>query len=335
LAAQTRWPDTPIVATDNCLESVQHMKSLMPAWSVRQCDFLDETARLDIQSVTDHHGGASVILLNPPFSCRGAKRIEASDGETTVFCSTAMAFVITATRYLAADGEMVAILPHGCISNEKDQQARDLLAARGSFTHIRSYRRDAFKGCYPETALIHYSFQSEPQHSPHDLDRTVAAATPVLLTRGTLPMFRVESLQSISGFPLVHTTRIRNGVVSVDGTVRVNHANTFRGPGVLLPRVGVPALGKIAVYADEDPIVLSDCLFGIRCLDYESAEELARLLRFNWTRVDRIYGGTCARFTTIAAVKALLLKLGYLAVDPQFWPLEPTMKTDALLSRVA
>ena len=110
-AACAVWPKAKAFALDIDNLALRRLRYRNPSWSIGRCDFLSEDSRgksIPLQAVK---GNTDVILLNPPFSCRGASRFKLKLNGRELCCSKAMAFVLLATEYLAVDGQIVAILP--------------------------------------------------------------------------------------------------------------------------------------------------------------------------------------------------------------------------------
>ena len=70
------------------------------------------------------------------------------------------------------------------------------------------------------------------------------------------------------------------------------------------------ATRKCAVYAQDGPIVLSDCVIAIQCTTKEDAAEVRSRLLSRWTEFSDIYGGTCAPYMTINKLQDFLLRCG-------------------------
>ena len=72
LTAHRRWPHASIIATDLDKRSIRIIRHRNPVWSVGCCDFLNERSRIRCSPLRDMIGTVSLVLLNPPFSYRGA-----------------------------------------------------------------------------------------------------------------------------------------------------------------------------------------------------------------------------------------------------------------------
>lgn len=68
-----------------------------------------------------------MILLNPPFTCKGSIIEHVNLGEQDFKVSTAMLFLMRALRFLSDNGGLYAIMPISIIYSEKDKQAWNYL----------------------------------------------------------------------------------------------------------------------------------------------------------------------------------------------------------------
>ncbi len=79
----------------------------------------------------------------------------------------------------------------------------------------------------------------------------------------------------------------------------------------MLPRVGEPKATKCVLYLDRGKLVLSDCVYAIRCKSVSDARQLKICLLEAWKTVEASYKGTCARHLTLPGLRELLQHLGF------------------------
>ena len=308
-AAAERWPEAELVAADIDPQTVARLRRRYPAWSISRCDFMSARSRARARAVR-RGSGFDVIALNPPFSFRGGTKKTVMIGERVVSCSPPLAFVVEAVRYLRSGGQLVAILPHGALTSEKDREARELLADHHGFEVVRTCARGTFSSCTPRTAVVRIGTGTVFDPSPLPLSTIPdgrARVGDVSMRRGRTPVGRALS----SGLPLVHTTELRGGKLLPSRRFADARGATVRGPAVLLARVGKPMSSKVVlVDVTHPPVVLSDCVLAVECSTLSAARVLRRAILENWETVEAAYGGTCARYLTLASLKDLLWALG-------------------------
>lgn len=310
-AALERWPKANTVATDLVVKPLFALKRQSSA-TVGTCDFLNRKSRSACGALRNLPGKVNVVLLNPPFSHRGAKTILAQIGDVKLTCSPALAFLINSLPYLSSAGEIVAVLPVGCMRSEKNDAAWDLLNVRFevSIAAINSHR--SFSGCFPTTAIVRFCSRGEKRENAinPEATRSVELRSTVKLLRGTVPMHQYRMLKQYGRIPFVHTTELQRNSVSLDArSIRSTRAKVS-GDFVLLPRVGQPSIDKLARCSTVGA-VFSDCILGIECGSRKRAIELFTELKTNWAEISQMYQGTGAPYLTVRDLAQLLRDRGY------------------------
>jgi hypothetical protein len=315
-SAARRWPSASLVANDICGERVSLLKDAHPDWQVEQVDFLDPASCEYHSPILKHKKAVSVVLLNPPFSCRGASKISVDLGGTGIACSPAVAFVLSSVPYIAPCGEIVAILPAGSLDSMRDEKAWSYLRRLFEIEIISSQGRDAFDQCSVRTATVRFTRLSHGELQ-EEISGPPAPESPcpdgplVSVLRGKLQMHRVPEVTRAHGTPLVHTTELRENRV-VEPHCRVpRRLACLKGPAVLIPRVGEPSVSKVALLGRPVHLALSDCVIGLQCGTNTDAHRLHSTLLANWQLLERLYTGTCARFVRVSSVERLLGELGF------------------------
>jgi hypothetical protein len=315
-AASVKWPGARYIATDVDGQVLRKIRRLYPTWETGQCDFLSTFSRSHSRVLAELGEKVSVVLLNPPFSCRGNSRWKTLVGRDSVVCSRAMAFVLNAIPYLAADGEILAVLPAGCLRSQKDRCAWEVVRRHCADTVVGVNGRGTFPGCYPRTVITHLirhrmpqAFLGNTQGNTYPSDGQ--AGGQVKLYRGKFPVHDIG--QDADGWvvPFIHSTDLRgNSVRQSCRKVGAQHGFVC-GRAVLIPRVGKPCKTKLAVLSRPRRVVLSDCVFALVCEDDEAAVRLEKRLESNWEKVANCYSGTCAPYITVESLTALLTGMGY------------------------
>jgi hypothetical protein len=129
IEAERMWPKAKFVATDIDSSAIRRLSRLKPSWTAGRCDLRYSRSRNSCFALQQARGRVSLLLLNPPFSCRGGTKFPAETETGILFASAAMSFVVIASNYVAKKGEIVAILPFGCLYSAKDGRERSVVLA--------------------------------------------------------------------------------------------------------------------------------------------------------------------------------------------------------------
>lgn len=300
-AVQDRLPDGEYVATDIDEAAVRYLRRTHPGWRVGRCDFLNPgSVRASV------HAGSlyDAVVLNPPFSARGAQTVEATvDGEV-IRCSPSMAFVLNGLAQLGPGGVLVAVLPAGCLTAVKDGHAREVLSSGYLVEVVSKYDRNAFAGAFARTILVRIRRRarkrtmgmSGPSCGVGQTLTALGDTIPIGLRRGWIQMHEPPPMRA--GIPLLHTTGLGGGEVKAHSHRASPSRGQVTGPMVLIPRVGLPRIDKIVVANFGSPVALSDCLFAVLVDSDQSATEVGRRLTEQWASLRTLYGGSCARYIT-------------------------------------
>ena len=317
-AAESLWPMATVVATDIDPLAVRKLRVVSCGWRTGVCDFLNPRSRRSSSLLRSLSGRTDLVLLNPPFSCRGSKRISATSGGVTTKCSLGLAFVVNAIDYLADGGELIAVLPEGSMTSERDATTWNLVRGLGSVEVLKTNGFGTFAGAAVRTAVVR--FHKVHNHVRTELSRVLKTSTvscgplrpPVHIVRGTAAVSEVQRSQdNIDAIPFIHSTHLQDFTISSHIYVRDRLRRRAVGPMVLLPRVGQPKRSKVARCLDSKVFMLSDCVIALTCDSSESADLLWKDLQSNWSLLEREYVGSGARYITTRRLSDLLLRLGY------------------------
>lgn len=320
-AARELFPHGKFVATDASTKIARSLRRREPFWRVGTCDFLNRSSRGRCLALSGLKKKVSLILLNPPFSCRGGSFRSIEFGNRTIRCSVALAFLLAALEYLSTDGELVAVLPAGCLDSEKDREAWRTIRSQTSVDLVGMNGLRTFNGCFAKTALVH--FRRTENRKPTDSStgesvplRLCSAGIPVKIIRGRIQMPTMPDDKAQHGLPFVHSTELRSDTLDLFSRRTTKTANRVSGPAVLVHRVGQPSKSKIALYLSRSPIVLSDCVIALKVQTKADASRLREALLDSWDRWHCGYTGTCAPYVTIERVTRFLRALGFSANIP-------------------
>ncbi len=221
--------------------------------------------------------------------------------------------MINALPYLKTDGEIVAILPAATIKTEKDRDAWHFVKANAKFEVFGENHRYTFSGCVPRTIMVRISLSSVAPIASISEAHGHLTAAPVLdveVYRGKIPMFSAPAnARGGASIPFVHTTALREGHVDLSQRALRKTFESISGPAVLVPRVGAPSRGKIAVHIGGS-IALSDCVIALCVHSVKEAVNLHDRIISNWRSFDSLYSGTGAPYVTTAEVAQWLRNYG-------------------------
>ena len=310
LQAERVWPTAAFVATDIDRRAIRRLSRLRPSWTVGRCDLRSSRSRASCRALDSLHHSTCLMLLNPPFSCRGGTRFLVQTSNGPLHASTAMSFLLHAAAYVAPGGHIVSILPLGCLHNAKDVQAWTYLESGYNATVLQTYPKGTFPNSTASTALVRLSPRTDditPNHRS-DLCTTRGLLLRVRVIRGTCPLHRPKHEHDKPA--LVHYTDLRSGVVAMNGRRGFGSFRCVDGPAILLPRVGRLTSGKIARLDSSHPVMLSDCVIALKPESPDHARTLCDRLLANLEHLRAHYIGTGAPFITIRRLKAALHAIG-------------------------
>lgn len=184
-----------------------------------------------------------MILLNPPFSERGRRPFEWFD-RCSLKSGLATRFVHLSLNYLSSDGYMLAILPNGSLTSERDSQAWAHIQKKYSVEIVTDNHMRIFKGAAARTSIVIIRRKSSDNDGQAALSSPNGSALNIV-RRGRVQMHSVISASH--GFPLVHTTELTGGKAMINTRHGLVLSTTIvRGPALLFPRVGMVTPRKFA-----------------------------------------------------------------------------------------
>lgn len=309
-AARDRWPQAILLGNDIDRRSAQSLAAIPGAHRWYCADFL----RAKTRKIKVERAAVDVVLLNPPFSCRGGARLNICFAGKQFKASMAMAFVANALDFLTSNGELLAILPASCLRSQKDAELVAAISELFSVSEIGHFQ-GAFAGHAVAVSCIRVcrrSLVDVPISAPGAAlpVRRVKQRFSVELLRGNLPVARASSGSGHKVRPFIHSTELVEGKVSCGARKTDVPCRIIAGPALLLPRVGRPSVTKICVYNGRQSIALSDCIIALRTAPAGNEARLARMLRDGWQSVSDAYFASCAPYITLDKVRHVLSEFG-------------------------
>ena len=318
LAAATVLPEATMVATDIDSRAVRDLRKISDSWRIGVCDFTNPRSRQSSPVLRSLNGRANLVLLNPPFSCRGGVKVSTTVGGISSKCGPGLAFVVTSIDYMPEGGELIAVLPQGSLTSERDATTWALLRTMGDTEILKNNGLGTFSRAAVRTAVVrfqkrHSRAKGEPSPGLVPLSASHQEVLPLVrIVRGTSQMNHIKRGEGYTdSIAFLHSTHLQDFTVSSHYKVRLSPGRCAVGPMVLLPRVGQPKRSKVAKYSDPDVFMLSDCVIALMCHNPESVELLWEDLQSNWNLLEQEYVGSGARYITNRRLSDLLARLGY------------------------
>ena len=310
-AAVQRQPSLEVVGLDIRRTPVRTLRAVNPSWQIGLCDFLNPRSRSSSPVLRRNRGRVSTALLNPPFSCRGGRRVQVSLGNKRLTCSIAMAFILTAVSYLTSDGQIIAVAPRGVEKAERDEAAWELLHSKGTVEVVGYPDRGTFPGTAHRSLLLRFTMGQPTvrRRASRKLVTTPAKRPIVSLVRGTVQMHRARITSA--GMPLVHTTDLSNGQLRPELRRTNVPGRSCCGPVVLVPRVGRPMLSKVVRLSLRSDMKLSDCVIALECESECDSVKVQRVIEERWDEFEDSYGGSCAPYISLKGLQDVLDRFGF------------------------
>ena len=215
-------------------------------------------------------------------------------------------------------GELIAVLPQGSLTSERDAATWGLLRMMGDTEVLKNNGFGTFARAAVRTAVVRFQKRhSRVKAEPSPVVNTCSTSRqellpPVRIVRGTTQMNEIQRGEGCTdSIAFIHSTHLQDFTVSSHYEVRGCLGRCAVGPMVLLPRVGQPKRSKVAKYLDPDVFILSDCVIALMCHNPESAELLWKDLQSNWSLLEQEYVGSGPRYIRNRRLSDLLTRLGY------------------------
>lgn len=294
-AAQKRKGDLLCFGTDINTNVIERLSDEHPDWTLGTCDFLDEDSR----NKTFLKGRCfDLILLNPPFTCKGSIISVILYKGKEYHVSTSMSFLINVLRYIKPEGELFAIMPISTIYSQKDREIWLEISKDFNIIVHRESEHEFFGECAPNVAII--SIRRGKTPGPLFMQPQLLVPMEIEVIRGCKNMHYM--IQRPGEAQLIHTTSLQQNKIVEDLHVS-SDVLKVKGPGVLIPRVGLPRKDKICLMPSNKKCAISDCIILLKTRTASESKELKRLIMNDWENFSSLYKGTGAKYITIERVK--------------------------------
>lgn len=303
-AAKKKWQNLEIVANDYCSDTVSELKKY--DWAVYNLDFL-KTEQVLGSGIFSFHQKIDLVLLNPPFNQNDIRLLHWNNCSENIQSSISLSFVYYSMCFLKENGYLIAILPNGCLSSDRDRDAIIFLSKLYELEVIEDFCDSKFKNVSPRVSIVRLR-KAKPVFVQDYLPSNFVPSNKVAVVRGKMQMFKAKHSNDELSYPLIHTTDLNNALVNINTNIRVVSEHIIVGPALLIPRVGNFSQDKICYLPIGTEIVISDCLFAILCNSEINAKELKTFIIKDWKDFKKNYSGTGAVYTTLVKITTYVSK---------------------------
>lgn len=282
-----------VIGIDINPTTIEALSKTHQKWDLHTGDFLSPTEST-ILWLADFRNKLDLIVLNPPFSCKGKKRIEVKINNKKFVSRIAIAFLIKAFDYLADHGQLIAILPLSTLKSEADTSAFVELSSTWDIEYGDKFGPSTFVGCAPSSIVV--KFKKKTTNSPDNkvIQLRKNEISSLEIVRGTVT---IPETHRSGKFPVLHTVNLKNHGVHTVTKFTDRQIKYVSGTYLCLPRVCKPLKDKIVIIRNQS-FVLSDCVFAIKTSDNFSIDQLKQIIINNWNEFSSLYESTCAPYIT-------------------------------------
>lgn len=300
-AAKKKWNNAKLFGNDISDKAIRLLRKNHPDWMLENCDFLDRRTRYEKLAFKSKF---DIILLNPPFTCKGSTIHKIYFDNIEFHASTAMVFFVEAINYLQKNGVLYAILPQSIAYSKKDEKIRTYLREKYNFKILEELNNQGFEKCTPNIVLASVN-DTQSIDLNNDFRQINTEIKYLQIQRGSISMHNIKKCKRHS-VSLVHSTNIRdNKIVGLKYKVEDNISH-INGPALLIHRVGQPNLKKICIISFKEAYALSDCVIGIKTRTIKECQQLKKMITDHWHDFSNLYKGTGAKYITIERLKYFL-----------------------------
>jgi tRNA1(Val) A37 N6-methylase TrmN6 len=300
-AANIKWQNSTFYGNDISSQVLRTLKREYPDWVLGNCDFLNLKSRNKSIIFKRKY---DIILLNPPFTCKGSTVQSVNIEERVYHMSIAMAYLVEAIKYLKKDGVLYAILPQSIAYSQKDEKIRIYLKEKYHLKIFEELNNQCFEKCSPNIVLVAVN-DKKLVCVNKSLRRIDIKIENLMIKRGSISMHTVDKDRKY-GIPLVHSTNIINEKIAGIKYKIIKSKSIIEGPALLIHRVGQPNKKKVCVIMKKEKYALSDCVIGIKTDKLFLCQQLKERIINNWSDFSNLYKGTGAKYITINRLKYFL-----------------------------
>ena len=302
-AVARRFPKIKCFGNDISIAAIEDLQKTREHWILSNCDFRDEEKFNTLVGIGNRE--YDLIVLNPPFTCKGSSICKVEFEGVAYHVSTAMQFIVRALKYRSKHGVLYAILPSSCAYSQKDRRLWTHLVEHHNLQLLEDSNRMYWSSC--SASIIMVSIGSKVKRPKFDiLDKFDFTVLPIIKAlRGRIAKHDANFTEGQKGVKYIHTTNLQGGKIMHVSRINVSTSYQVQGPAVLIPRVCNPNQGKICVYNGNTKFVPSDCVIALMAKTDEDAMIIANSIIEHWKLFVGIYQGTAAKYTTMERIHSL------------------------------
>lgn len=309
-AAAARWPKADLFGTDIDGKTIARLRRKYKAWTLAKCDFLADARRCSALDLVE--GSVGLVLLNPPFSCRGGTRFSVQFGRESVSASAALTFLIRALPFLHLKGVALVLMPAGSLTSEKDTAAWEMISQEYVVTLIAENAKNTFHPYVAKTVLVRVQRRQQKLRVAKLLERSLGRSlrdVSIVIRRGSNQVHELKQSAKGKLYRVVHSTCLRSGKATGSvGYVKRPKAD-LNTHAVLISRVGIPTQTKLVKHSGS-PICLSDCVIALAVSSEDDLKVLWSFCNVYWNGLAALYSGTGAPYITIKRLISFLEQNG-------------------------
>lgn len=284
--------------TDISDEVVTILRKSHPRWILDVCDFLDEQSRMhSFWGRTQF----DLMVLNPPFTCRGSVIRAVSYKGEKYHVSTSMSFMVNALSCIKKGGIIYAIMPISTIYSQKDRKIWNEIFREYEVVVHHEAEHEVFGDCAPNVAII--SIKRGKTQTPLFSFPHMTVSMKIEVMRGKKNMHYMSQRPGTK--QLIHTTSLQRNKI-VENLHVSDNVLKVKGPGVLIPRVGLPDPNKICLMPSSKECAISDCIILLKTTCAKDSRVLKNMILNDWKNFRTLYKGTGAKYITIERLKHYL-----------------------------
>ncbi|MBU2886412.1 N-6 DNA methylase [Gilvimarinus agarilyticus] len=295
------------VGLDKDTVTIRKLRRCNPEWTLSAADLLCKVSCRNATATRMHNLEEGLLLLNPPFSHKNNKSVNAYYNGIHLKASVAMTYILRSFELFSPRRGGLAIVPESVLFSDTDAHARQLLLEANNIELVTELSSNTFLGARARSSVVKISPKRNPASSASfflsEQRVGVKLNDPYEVVRGALPVYASLDEKDKEGVPYIHTTDLADLLEDqLDGVLRVdsNKKGKISGPVILLPRVGTPQEKLIKAISLPSEIHLSDCVLGLRFQTITAAKRAERLIKENFTEFETLYRGTGARYITLS-----------------------------------
>jgi predicted RNA methylase len=311
-AASARWPKASLLGIDLDGGTISRLKKANEHWKLETCDFLNDLSVSSSELLNRYKGRVGLVLLNPPFSCKGGTRLQMEFGGERISVSPALAFLLRALAFLKITGVALALMPAGSLISEKDATAWRLVSRRYKVRVVSRNARDVFHPYIAKTVVVRLEYRKAVRSRESRAQLSTSAdliGISIKIKRGSNQLHSLQDENAGRYYRLIHTTSMKCGTTAGE-VARVRRASAdVRAAAVLIPRVGLPALSKVALHRGP-AVCLSDCVIALTVVSDGDLERVWSFFKDRWQDISILYGGTGAPYLTVKKLQSFLAAHG-------------------------